>query len=68
MEDKKVLYSFMGDKFIKRANVIKYMMSYFNYSKRTAERRIKDSLEIEELFSDGKEYDMSIGLNPLGGR
>jgi len=63
---KRILYQFIGNKFVEEREVIKFLIrsGYFN-TIRTAERRIADWIYLEEIYTDGMKRNRSIGLLPL---
>ena len=66
-ESRKLLYRFCGFKQVRRMEYVKYLTISQGWSISTAQRRIKDWLLLEELFTDGKGKREMLCLNPIGG-
>jgi hypothetical protein len=63
-ESKKLLYRFAGNNQTRRIEFVKYLMRIKNYSYCTAERRIKNWLYLEEIYSN-KLKQGQLSLNPF---
>lgn len=63
---RRLLYQFIGNKFVKEREVIKFLIrsGHFN-TIRTVERRLNDWIYLEEIYTDGMKRNRSIGLLPL---
>jgi len=64
-ESKKLLYRFTGNKPIRRIEFVKYLMKDKGYSYCTAERRIKNWLYLEEIYSNKLKQGL-LSLNKFG--
>lgn len=63
---RRLLYEFMGRKYVLERDVIKFLIrSRYITTIRTAERRINEWLEMEEIYTDGLKRNRSLGLIPL---
>ena len=60
---KKALYRFTGDLPCKRMDFVKYLMQNWEIGYVTAQTRIKESLIIEEIYSNGLQKQSLISLN-----
>jgi len=63
-ESKKLLYRFAGNNQTRRIEFVKYLMRIKDYSYCTAERRIKNWLYLEEIYSN-KLKQGQLSLNPF---
>jgi len=64
-EVQRLFYSYAGEKWVKRSDFVKYLVKTKGFSKRTAERRVNEWIELEEIFTDGREKFQMIGLKPI---
>ena len=63
---RRMLYEFIGKNYILERDIIKFLIrSRYITTIRTAERRINEWLELEEIYSDGLKRNRSLGLIPL---
>lgn len=57
----KALYELCGKKSLSRKIFVRYLMSKFIWSKATCERKINDSIELEEIYKD-KRWNSNLSL------
>jgi len=65
VESKKLLYRFAGYNQVRRIDFVKYLIAQKGFSFSTAERRIREYLILDEIFSDGKKKQAMISLLPI---
>lgn len=64
-EAQRIFYSFAGLRYVKQIDFARYYMQVHKASYATVKRRVAEMIELGELYSDGKEKQRLIGLQPI---